>query len=157
MKDVRVDGPLLGQGGLCEPIFVALPDWFGIEEANRQYVAAIDDLPTFLVMEEGRALGFLTLKLHFPWAAEIYVMGVRPETHRRGIGRALLRSAEAYLREQGVEYLQVKTLSPSHPDPFYARTRAFYAAEGFRPLEELKTLWNAENPCLMMVKHLSET
>jgi ribosomal protein S18 acetylase RimI-like enzyme len=154
MKDPRVEGPLLGQGALCEPIFAALPDWFGIEEANRQYVTAIDVLPTFVVMEEGRVLGFLTLKLHFPWAAEIYVMGVRPETHRRGIGRALLASAEAYLREHDVEFLQVKTLSPSHPDPFYAHTRAFYAAEGFRPLEELKTLWDAKNPCLMMVKRL---
>ena len=97
MKDLRLEGPLLGQGALCEPIFAALPDWFGIEEANRQYVTAIDDLPTFVVMEEGRALGFLTLKLHFPWAAEIYVMGVRPETHRRGIGRALLHACEAKL------------------------------------------------------------
>jgi ribosomal protein S18 acetylase RimI-like enzyme len=77
-------------------------------------------------MEEGRALGFLTLKLHFPWAAEIYVMGVRPETHRRGIGRALLARAEAYLREQGVEYLQVKTsvlLTPTRLLAFLPRRR----------------------------------
>ena len=57
-----------------------------------------------------------------------------------------------HLQGQGIEYLQVKTLSDTHPDAAYARTRAFYMAVGFRPLEEFKTLWNEENPCLLMVK-----
>jgi hypothetical protein len=60
------------------------------------------------------------------------------------------------LRGQGVEYLQVKTLSDAHPDAGYARTRAFYQAMGFRPLQELPELWGEENPCLQMVKGLGE-
>ena len=100
----------------------------------------------------GAAVGFLTLKRHSPYAAEIYVMGVRPEAHRLGIGRALLQQAEAYLQEQGVEYLQVKTLSATHPDPGYTKTRSYYQAMGFRPLEEFPTLWDEANPCLMMIK-----
>jgi len=62
-------------------------------------------------------------------------------------------AAEAYLRDRGVEYLQVKTLGPSDPDPGYARTRAFYEARGFVPLEELHGLWE-DNPCLLLVKRL---
>ena len=81
-------------------------------------------------------------------------MGVLPDYHRQGVGRALIQQAEIYLREMGVEYLQVKTLAATHPDPFYARTRAFYEAFGFRPLEVLPVLWNPENPCLIMVKAL---
>ena len=50
--------------------------------------------------------------------------------------------------------LQVKTLSESHPDAGYAKTRAFYRAMGFHPLEEFKTLWGEANPCLLMVKKL---
>jgi ribosomal protein S18 acetylase RimI-like enzyme len=50
--------------------------------------------------------------------------------------------------------MQVKTLGPSNPDPGYARTRAFYEALGFRPLEELKQIWDEQNPCLIMVKQL---
>ncbi len=80
-------------------------------------------------------------------------MGVRRARHGQGIGTALLRAAEEYLSARGVEYLQVKTLGPSDPDAGYARTRAFYDARGFAPLEELHDLWE-HNPCLLLVKHL---
>jgi GNAT superfamily N-acetyltransferase len=83
-------------------------------------------------------------------------MGVLPEYHRGGIGRRLVAAAEAWLRGQAVEYLQVKTLSPAHPDPGYSRTRAFYQALGFRPLEEFPLLWGAETPCLLMVKGIRD-
>ena len=81
-------------------------------------------------------------------------MGVRPERHGRGIGTALVEAAEAFLRERGIEYLQVKTLGPSQPSEAYARTRRFYRARGFRPLEELTAIWGEANPCLIMVKRL---
>ncbi len=74
--------------------------------------------------------------------------------HGQGVGRALVEQAEQVLRAEHVEYFQVKTLSDSHPDPGYAKTRAFYLALGFRPLEEFKTLWGEATPCLMMVKYL---
>jgi hypothetical protein len=48
------------------------------------------------------------------------------------------------------------TLGPSHPDPGYAGTRAFYAAMGFRPVEERHDVW-PDNPCLVMVKPLIPT
>jgi GNAT superfamily N-acetyltransferase len=115
-------------------------------------VQEVAELPAFAVGREG----FLALKLHTEAAAEIYVMGVRPGSHRRGIGTALLESAEAFLRQRGFEYLQVKTLGPSHPDVGYAATRSFYAARGFRPLEELTAIWGEENPCLILVKRLDQ-
>jgi ribosomal protein S18 acetylase RimI-like enzyme len=74
--------------------------------------------------------------------------------HRYGVGRAMLLAAENYLRDLGVQYLQVKTLSDSHPDEGYAKTRAFYQAMGFHPLEEFKTLWGEANPCLLLIKQL---
>ena len=57
-------------------------------------------------------------------------------------------------RAQGLSLLLVKTLDGSNPDPFYARTRAFYRAMGFLPLQCLP-LWDARNPCLLMVKPLT--
>jgi GNAT superfamily N-acetyltransferase len=134
---------------LCESILRALPDWFGIEEATAAYIRDVVELPTFAVEDKG----FLALKLHTPKAAEVYVMGVRSENHRQGLGTALLCAAEDYLRERGVEYLQVKTLGPSRPDEGYERTRLFYEARGFVALEELHGLWE-QNPCLLMVKRL---
>ena len=67
---------------------------------------------------------------------------------------ALLRAVESYLVGRGIEFLQVKTLSPAHPDKNYAKTRAFYGAMGFRPLEEFPDLWGEQNPCLQMIKGL---
>jgi GNAT superfamily N-acetyltransferase len=131
-------------------VLAALPHWFGVEEAVHTYAREVARLPTFAVGREG----FLALKLHTEAAAEIYVMGVRPESRRRGLGSALLAAAEGFLRERGVEYLQVKTLGPSHPSEHYAATRGFYAARGFRPLEEMTAIWGEENPCLIMVKRL---
>lgn len=154
MPRLLIDGPRWGTSALCTPILRALPDWFGIEEAIQHYSAEIEHLPTFLAIEGEQELGFLSLKVHNPYAAEIYVMGVRPEFHGQGLGHLLMETAQEWLREQAVEYLQVKTLSDAHPDPFYARTRAFYAALGFRPLEEFPTLWNEQNPCLLFIKRL---
>ena len=149
-----IQGPFLGKSSVCKPIMLSLRDWFGIEEANRQYLLDIDELPTFLAKVDGQVVGFITIFEHNLYAAEIHIMGVRPDQHRRGIGRALIEAAEKYLLGRGFEYLQVKTLSSSHPDKNYARTRAFYLSTGFRPLEEFKTLWGEANPCLQMIKTL---
>jgi GNAT superfamily N-acetyltransferase len=148
------EGPCLGKASVCEPILRSLPGWFGIEEAIVHYSIEIDRLPTFLACDAGRVIGFLSLKQHNPFSAEVYVMGIRPEMHRSGIGRALISQAQEWLKGQGFEYLQVKTLGPSHGDPSYARTRAFYLAVGFRPLEEFRQIWNEQNPCLVMVQRL---
>jgi GNAT superfamily N-acetyltransferase len=151
---ITVQGPFLGQAAVCEPILRALPKWFGIEEATAQYIRDTDSMPTLLALAGDQVIGFLTLRHHSPYSAEIHVMGIRPTEHRRGAGRALLVRAEQILHNQGVEYLQVKTLSPSDPDEHYARTRRFYEAMGFRPLEEFPNLWGPDNPCLQLVKHL---
>lgn len=149
-----IDGPLLFQAALCEPILRLLPEWFGIEEAIVRYVIEIDSLPTLLAYKAGSVVGFLSLKKHNPVSAEVYVMAVRPDLHHQGIGRSLMRKAKEWAKDWDYEYLQVKTLGPSHPDEGYARTRAFYLAMGFRPLEEFTQIWNEQNPCLIMVQKL---
>jgi GNAT superfamily N-acetyltransferase len=151
---MKIEGPYLGKAAVCEPILRSLPAWFGIEEAIVHYVTEIEHLPTFLAGDAERLVGFVSLKQHNPSSAEVYVMAVRPEVHRQGVGRALIEQAQEWLRGQGVEYLQVKTLGPSHGDAGYAKTRAFYFAAGFRPLEELAELWDERNPCLIMVQRL---
>ena len=140
---------------VCSRILRSLPDWFGLEESNLEYDRNIATLPTLVATDGDEVVGFVSVKHHTDSASEIQVMGVRPDYHRSGIGRCLLETAEAQLPE-GVEFLQVKTLGPSHPDPFYRRTRAFYAAMGFVPLEETTQIWGAENPTLIMIKHLEK-
>lgn len=153
-NNISIQGPYLEKALLCEPVLRSLPEWFGIEEANQHYLESIDEMPTFLSFDGDQVVGFLTVLQHYPTTAEIYVTGVSRQYHRCGVGRALLNAAEDYLQDLGVQYFQVKTLSDSHPDEGYVKTRAFYRAMGFHPLEEFKTLWGEANPCLLLIKHL---
>jgi len=143
-----------GKGAVCAEILASLPDWFGIPESNAAYKRDVEFLPMFVAEEDGRAQGFIALERHTPHAFEIHVLGVRPELHRKGLGRALVARAESLVRDSGARFLTVKTLSESHPDPGYAKTRAFYAAMSFVPIEEFATLWNPDNPAVMLLKVL---
>lgn len=140
----------------CEALIAALPDWFGIPESNAAYLRNLSLLPSWVALLESRVAGAMTLQQHFPSAFEVHFMAVHPDHHRQGIGRALLHHAEEAARSRGGLWLHVKTLGPSHPDPFYARTRAFYTSMGFAPLFETTALWGAENPALVLVKRLTE-
>lgn len=145
--------PMLAKERICEQIMRSLPQWFGIETAIVQYVKDIEQLPTFIAVEDNQTIGFLTIKIHNQFAAEIYVMGVLPQFHRNGIGSSLINKAEKFLKQDNVEYLQVKTLGESHPDKYYALTRNFYLQMGFKPIEEFSQIWE-DTPCLLMVKGL---
>ena len=151
-----VEGPLLGQASVCAPIPETLPEWFGIAEANAQYIRDIELLATFLARDDSTEVtGFLTVKQHYPEAAEILVMGVRPDRHRGGACRALVAAAETWLRSEGTRFLQVKTQGPVVENPDYARTCAFYLGVGFTPLEESLELWDERNPALILIKTLT--
>jgi GNAT superfamily N-acetyltransferase len=150
--EFRVRDQKGGAGETCRRILKVLPTWFGIPASVEDYVATADRSPTVIASRDTVDVGLLTLVRHSPYAAEVYVMAVLPEFHRQGIGRALLGHAEAMLSAERVEFLQVKTLSPSKPDAGYDKTRAFYLSNGFRPLEEFRDLWGAENPALQMIK-----
>ena len=145
-----------------ERLLRKLPTWFGIESSVLEYIESARRLPAYLAWPLGpapaghpreQAAGVLLAVRHFPRSAEIYLMAVDPALHRRGAGRALVTALESDLSADDVEFLQVKTLGPSHPDPGYARTRQFYVSVGFQPLEEINGLWPG-NPCLIMIKTL---
>ena len=140
-----------GEFAVCEVILRALPDWFGIEVSLMQYVADTRKHPTFLATRGAEVIGFITLNQHFPEAGEIHCLAVRPEYHGHGVGRALIVAAEEMFRSKGARFMQVKTMGPSRPSEFYARTLGFYRAVGFAPLEEIHGLWGAI-PCLLLVK-----
>ena len=148
MTVVEVESPV-ERSRLAESVLRALPEWFGIEDATRAYIDDVAGLPTFAAAD---GAGFLSLRRHGSRAAEIHVMGVLPDRHREGVGRELVRAAEAWCAESGIELLQVKTLADSHPSEHYARTRAFYESLGFVPLEVFPQLWDARNPALQLVK-----
>ncbi len=138
----------------CEAILRALPGWFGLEEAIVGYRRDLETMETWTARDDDRVIGFITVNRRFPTSAELQVLGVLEAYHRRGVGRRLLHHVETALRKDGVRFLQVKTLSPARENAEYARTRAFYRAMGYHPLEEFPTLWDPANPALQFIKAL---
>jgi GNAT superfamily N-acetyltransferase len=147
----------VGAGTVCAEVLATLPHWFGFPDSVADYVESADTHPTVVASVDGRDCGILTLLVHTPYAAEIVVMGVVPEQHRSGVGRAMLGAAESWLAGRDITYLQVKTLSPRSADEGYAATRAFYFGCGFRPLEEMPDLWGRDSPALQMIKNVRLT
>lgn len=140
---------------LVREVLSELPEWFARPDANAHYAQKAVTAPIFVARDDGHDVGFAYLESHNASTFEIYCMAVRPGQHRQGVGVRLIAAVEQFARENGAEFLTVKTLGPSHPDPNYAKTRAFYASAGFVPLEEFDTLWGARTPCLLMVKPIA--
>jgi GNAT superfamily N-acetyltransferase len=147
-------GPQLQLESQCEAVLRSLPQWFGIEEALRMYVADTARLPTFAFSENGAVVAFLSLMQHFPGSWEIHCVAVHSNARNRGHGTALLKHAEQWLLGQGVKYLQVKTVAHTSKSAAYAETREFYLAKGFTPLEIFPLLWAPQNPALQLIKVL---
>jgi GNAT superfamily N-acetyltransferase len=143
-----------GRAAICRQILDDLPEWFGIPEAKAAYIARSDALPMIAASLCGEHIGFVSLNRHTDFAAEVYVMGVARRYHRHGIGTSLINASVQWAKAQGLAFLTVKTLAPSNPDPGYGVTRKFYEAMGFLPVEVFPTLWDAHNPCLLMVRAL---
>lgn len=146
------DAPAIGAA--AHAVLSALPEWFGRPEANAHYAALAACGPTLIARDPAGVGGFLTLVRHTEAAAEIAVIAVRRDARRQGVGRALVRAAEARLASDA-RFLTVKTVAdaPGDDGP-YRETRAFYDAMGFHPLEVFPTLWDARTPCLFLVKAL---
>jgi len=138
-------------GRECAAILGQLPEWFGMPASNTAYAALADEHGAYLFERDGVAIAVMILKDHGPSATEIYLLAVAPSAHRQGIGKALIEHARQFARARGAKYLTAKTRGPSAPYEPYERTRAFWLAMGFTPLEEFVEIWGPENPCLFMV------
>lgn len=140
---------------LIDGMLNRLPEWFAGVANRATLVETVASLPTFVALsQEGERLGFVSLKSHNDYAGEIFCMAVEPRLHGKGLGGQLVTFAAEWFREQGREYLFVKTLTDSKRNDFYYRTQAFYLRCGFRPLEEISGLWG-NNKGLLMIKKLS--
>ena len=138
------------RAAIARQVLENLPDWFGIPESREAYVRGSRAQPFWADMEDGAARGFLTLKETSPHTAELAVMGVLPQFHRQGVGKALFEAFRQYARAEGYLFLQVKTVREGcHAS--YDGTNAFYKSLGFRELECFPTLWDEENPCQIYV------
>ena len=134
-------------------ILEALPDWFGIPEARENYISESAE-QFFAAAFDGEApIGFICLKETGRDTAELAVMGVLKEYHRKGVGTALFETAKAAAVRFGYSFLQVKTVQMGRYAD-YDDTNRFYLALGFKEFEVFPTLWDECNPCQIYVMAL---
>jgi len=116
---------------LLEALTARLPQWFAQAASNRHYAEQAEQLEAWIARLDGQATGLLLVKRHSATSAEIYWLGVDPDHHRRGVGRALIGSLERRLRDEKARFLFVTTLHPDVDYEPYRHTRAFYESMGF--------------------------
>jgi ribosomal protein S18 acetylase RimI-like enzyme len=134
-----------------------LPEWFGNEESLQEYIDTVHENPFWAAFDNNNCIGFFSVKIHYNRTGDIYVCGIDPNYHRKGIGTLLYKTIEKYFIINACEYIIVKTLSEINPDKNYAKTRLFYKKMGFIELITLKEMWNENNPCLIMIKYIKGT
>lgn len=138
---------------ISKSILESLPDWFGIPEAREEYIQDSKGKIFFSAYEGDNPIGFIYLKQTGKDTAELAVMGVLKEYHRKGIGKALFEHAKEKANENGFSFLQVKTVQMGKYDD-YDKTNLFYLSLGFKEFEVFPTLWDEWNPCQIYVMAL---
>ena len=154
VQEFEYKGAVKNLGKKCETVLRSVPEWFGIEDSLLKYAKEIDNLDTYTAWFNNELIGFISVKHHNKYSAELYVLGIKLNFHRNGIGTKLYSMIEQALKEKNVKYVQVKTLSSKANDVNYEKTRLFYLSLGFVPLEEFSEFWTKDSPCLQMIKSI---
>jgi ribosomal protein S18 acetylase RimI-like enzyme len=142
------------KGEICFDIINQLPEWFGISDANKAYAKQVQSEDFLAMTVNEKAIGFISVKKHNEKSAEITVMGILEAFHANGFGRILVNEMAARMKNEGVQFMTVKTLADTRECPSYEKTRRFYNSMGFVELEIINEIWGDDNPCAYMVKAL---
>ena len=142
------------KSAIARKVLEALHDWFEVDESREKYIRDCADWLFFAAKENGEYVGFLCLKKTGRATAELAVMGLLKEYHRKGLGRALFAEAKKAAADASYAFMQVKTVKMGvYAD--YDQTNRFYQALGFQEFEVIEELWGAENPCQIYVMALN--
>jgi ribosomal protein S18 acetylase RimI-like enzyme len=82
---------------------------------------------------------------------DLYWLAVDPAAQGRGVGRALLRRAEALLAERGGRLILVETSSRAD----YAPTREFYARSGYTEVARVRDFYAPADDRIMLTTRLT--
>ena len=157
IESVRIDQAGRADEQACLRIAASLPQFF-TADARSHMAEDIQSHKTLVARDGSDILGFITSNSLSCVEHEISWLAVRPDMHRKGIGRKLLASLEAALVAGGGQELTVKTLAESAGYEPYHATRAFYEANGFRLVKVVDPYpgWEAGNPCAIYAKTLEK-
>lgn len=132
-----------------------LPEWFGMPESTEEYIVDSQDKPFIACFLDNDAVGFVALNSTSRDCADIFVMGIKKNYHRMGIGTKLNDAYEELAKKLGYTYSQVKTVQSGHYKE-YDITNNFYKSVGYKELECFPNLWDEWNPCQIYIKYIGD-
>jgi len=118
---------------LNNKIFVNHPDqgnWAMADLENRMAQSWFDPEGFFLALENKTIVGFCWTKIHHDFVnqdpiGELYVIGVDPDSHAKGIGKAVATTALNYLKQNGLNQVML------YVDADNAKALNLYESLGF--------------------------
>lgn len=78
---------------------------------EEDFYNASKNMPTVVIYDSGKPIGFCTTKLDYPDNCNLYVWGILPEFHNLGWGTQMIAFIENYCKLQDISYMSVLTLS----------------------------------------------
>lgn len=138
---------------IAKDVLCDLPEWFENEKAIENYIEKSSKMPFIGGFIGDKPVAFIVLNKTSDETCEIFVMGVKKDFHRLGIGKLIYEQFEQLARNLGFSYVQVKTVASGYYKE-YDLTNKFYKAMGFAKLEILKDLRDEANPCQIYIKYL---
>jgi ribosomal protein S18 acetylase RimI-like enzyme len=134
----------------------ALSQWF-TELGVQQITKDLQTQEGLIALEGDHTVGFVTYAITVDKkVAELTWIAVRPEFHRKGIGRCLVEALEGILMRLGVSAIEVSTVADSVKYEPYARTRNFYHALGFSDVRVDKKWYPSGDDRLLLRKLLTK-
>lgn len=103
----------------------------GWRVSQKEAVEGVLDAPgshVWVALDGIQVVGFVAVKRHDDTLGEIYMIAVDPDAQQRGIGMALTKSAEQWMRDSGLSVAMVETGS----DPGHGPARRTYEKAGFQ-------------------------
>lgn len=139
---------------IAESVLLDLPEWFGLEESRKRYIENVVKYPFIAYYVDEEPIGFYSLRPENEKTLDMYVLGVKKKYHGQGYGTKLQEYVFEYAKDNGYQHVMVLTLSKSHTDVHYAKTRDFYHRLGFIDLYETNKIWGEEYPTQIMIKKI---
>ena len=139
---------------IAREILFDLPEWFGLPESTKAYIKDSKDKAFLAGYVDEKVAGFIVLNPTSSATAEIFVMGVKKEYHRLGLGTKLVKVYEQLAVGRGYSYSQVKTVKSGNYAE-YDITNDFYKSLGYVELECFPDMRDKTNPCQIYIKYIN--
>lgn len=81
---------------VCNDILRSLPEWFAVEESIVDYTRKVQDMIFYIALEDTNPIGFIAVKTHNEFTAEISVMRIMSDFQRKGTGTSPIKRVEKF-------------------------------------------------------------